>query len=332
MIRGGTPVLEAPFPPDAAAARRMAELANRVGPAVEAEVAAIVARPPADPLAGSTVPASAVAELVARHGMDSPIELALLALPVAGTFARPLISGYRVAAIGIEAETGDLVLGGNLEFPGSDLATTVHAEGFVALRVRRRGRTLQTLAVPEAHPCAHCRQTLAESAAADGLRIVDPLGHALTLADLYPWPFVPAALGIEGDTPARVTWPNLAFVPAAPPAHAAAALLEAGAHAHAPYSGAPSAVALLLHDGRWLSAGCVESVAFNPTITALQAALVEVAAARSEPAAIAEAWIACVEDAVVDPEPGFHALMAAVAPNGRTHVARWHVAHRATGG
>lgn len=320
-------MIEAPFHADATIADRLAELGRRVGPAVEAEVAAIVARPPIDPLDGSTLTAAEAAALVARHGLSSTSELALLALPVAQGMARPPISGYRVAAIGIEAESGDLVLGANLEFPGTELGTTVHAEGFVALRARRRGRTLATLAVREAHPCAHCRQTLAESAAAEALTLIDTLGHALTLADLYPWPFRPAALGVEGDTPARVAWPNLTFVDPSRAADAAAALLEAGSRAHAPYSGAPSAVVLRLRDGRTVGAGCVESVAFNPSISALQAALVELAAARSEPLEIAEGWLALTEGGSVDPEPGFRALLGAVAPDAGAQVARWRVDH-----
>jgi cytidine deaminase len=319
-------VIEAPFHADPTVAQRLAELTLRVGPAVEADVEGIVAPPPRDPLDASTIGAAAVAELVARHGLDSAADLALLALPVAASMARPPISGYRVGAIAIEAETGDLVLGANLEFRGTDLATTVHAEGFVALRARRRGRTLATLAIREAHPCAHCRQTLAESSGADGLTLIDPLGHTLGLWELYPWPFRPSALGVDGDTPARDTWPGLAFVDPPSAGDAGEALLGAGSRAHAPYSGAPSAVALRLRDGRWVTAGCVESVAFNPSISALQAALVEVAAARVEPEEIVEGWLAKTDGGPVDPEPGFRALLRAVAPSASAQVARWRVA------
>jgi cytidine deaminase len=315
-----------PFPADSAFAGRMAGLSERVGPAVEADVAALIEWRRAEPLGGSTMPAAAVAELIARHQLASAVELALLALPVAGAMARPAISGYRVAAIGIEDPSGDMVLGANLEFPGSELTSTIHAEGFVALRARRRGQALATLAVREARPCAFCRQTLAESAAADGLTILDSLGHALSLEDLYPAPFQPRALGVTGDTPGRVTWPDLAFVASEPPAAVATALLEAGSRAHAPYSGAPSAVVLRTADGRMVSAGCVESVAFNPSITALQAALVELAAARIEPSGIAEAWLGCVAGGIVDPEPGFRALLGVVAPGVGVHVAPWAIA------
>lgn len=317
-------MIDAPFQADGVLAARLAGLAARVGPALEADVSAIVAASAgADAKAGSTIPAPAVADLVERHGLNSERELALLALPVARAMASPPISGYRVAAIGIEAESGDLVLGANLEFPGTDLWTTIHAEGFVALRARARRNTLETLVVPEAHPCAHCRQTLAESAAAERLEIVDLQGHELTLAELYPWPFQPAALGDPGDTPEAIAWPALAFDESAVPADVASALLDAGRRAHAPYSGAPSAVALRLRDGRVLAAGCVESVAFNPTITAAQAAFVEVTAARAAWTDVVEAWLGRTADAAIDPAAGFAALVQAAAPTAVTHVASW---------
>jgi cytidine deaminase len=328
------PEVGAAFVADEALATRIVDLSARVGHAVEADIAALVASPALDaggaarPSAaltdGSTVPRRAADELVVRHDLSSVVELALLALPVAGAMARPLISGYRVAAVGIEAGSGDLVLGANLEFPGTELTSTIHAEGFVALRARRRGRSLETLVVRQARPCAHCRQTLAESAAADDLTLVDTLGHTVRLADLYPWPFQPRALGVAGDTPHAMAWPELTFVVGQPDdADIAGALLEAGAQAHAPYSVAPSAVALRTRDGRLVAAGCVESVAFNPSISAVQAALVELAAARIEPGEIADAWLARLDGATVDPEPGFRSLLRAVAPDARVHVARW---------
>jgi cytidine deaminase len=314
---------EAPFPADAAFALRMASLGPGVGPSVEADVRTLLAGVPGDPRDASVIPAAAAASLVARHDLASVDELSLLALPVAAELARPAISGYRVPAVGIEAESGDLVLGGNLEFPGSELGATIHAEGFVALRARRRGSVVGTLAVSEAHPCAHCRQTLTEAAGSAALRIIDPLGHALTLDDLYPWPFTPAALGIEADSPSRVRWPDLAFVGAEPPAAIAAELLAVGRRAHAPYSGAPSAVVLSVRPTGMVGAGCVESVAFNPSIGALQAALVELAAARIDTSHIAEGWLARTDGGTVDPGPGFRALLRAVAPEATAHVVSW---------
>lgn len=293
--------------------------------AMELAIAALASHRVAGTLDGSTIPAADAEGLVARFGLASTTELALLALPVAGRLARPQLSGYRVAAVGIEAESGDLLLGGNLEFPGTDLGTTIHAEGFVSLRARRRGRTLATLALPDAHPCAHCRQVLSESAAADGLLLVDPAGTRLQLADLYPWPFQPSSLGVDGDVPNRVAWPGLAIVGEAPAAEVVAPLLDAGSRAHAPYSGAPSAAQLRTRDGRAVSAGCLESVAFNPSISALQAALVELAAIGADGRDVIAGWLGCTASAAVDPEPGFRALLAAVAPQATVGIVRWRV-------
>ena len=149
----------------------------------------------------------------------------------------------------------------------------------------------------------------------------------LALRDLYPWPFEPGALGVLADTPGRAGWPDLAFVPAGrgddPPPAVAAALIDAGRLAHAPYSGAPSAVALQVAGGRLLAAGCMESVAFNPTLTALQAALVEVVATGFDPGAITVGWLAMTDGGAVDPEPGFRSLLAAVAPGSTAGVTRW---------
>jgi cytidine deaminase len=314
---------------DAAVARRLADVGGRVGPHVVADIERLVAGAHRDSLDGSTISAEAARGLVARHGLRSDRELALLALPVAGAMSRAPISGYRVAAVGIEA-TGDLVLGANLEFPGAELGATIHAEGFVALRARRRGRRLATLAVREAHPCAHCRQTLAEAADADSLVIVDLLGNERTLRDLYPWSFRPDALGHDGDVPGATPWPTLGVVDetaaAVLPADVPGELLGAGRRAHAPYSGAPSAAVVRLGDGRLRSAGCVENVAYNPSVSALQAALVEVAASHAEPSDIVAAWLGRTAGGPVDPWPGFRALLRAVAPAAEATVLDWRIA------
>ena len=324
-------MIEAPLRADPEIVRRMAALSASAGEAVEKDVAELVQRRPGKAIDGSVIPSAVAADLVARHGLESPRELALLTLPVALAMARPPISGYRVAAVGIEAGTGDLLLGANLEFPGTDLGTTIHAEGFVSLRARRRGRTLDVLALTRAHPCAHCRQTLIESAGADGLRLVDVLGNVLVLVDLYPWAFGPSALGIPPDDPAAVR--RRQVPPGAGtgtgsghggvPAEVAHVLEDVGARSHAPYSRAPSAVALRLRDGIVVGAGCVESVAFNPSIEAVQAALVEVAAVRAEPGEIVEGWLARTPGGSVDPAPRFRAVLQAVAPMARAHVVDW---------
>lgn len=313
-----------PFPVDPRVAPRIDARRAAVGPPLEASLEALLAERRRDPATAETIAAVDVDRLVAAHELESARELALLALPLAARRARPPISGYRVGVVGLD-DAGDLVLGANLEFPGADLGSTIHAEGFASLRARSRGSCLRVLALTEAHPCAHCRQTLVESAGADALEVIDPLGHTLRLWDLYPWAFSPAALGIEPDDPARPAQPALALPSNDLPATVAEALMAAGRRAHAPYSRCPSAVVMRLRDGRLLAAGCVESVSFNPTITAMQAALVELAAVDPAGEDIEAAWLGRVRDGQVDPEPGARALLAAVAPSIELNVVEWQV-------
>ena len=152
---------------------------------------------------GGVLPANRADEIM--RGFDlSADELLLLSLKCAETFARPPVSGFFVGAVGREAETGHVVFGGNLEFPGGHIGNSVHGEGFVFARAFSRGTAIETLALGEAHPCAHCRQFLTEFAATDNLTLIDPLGHRLKMADLYPWPFDPAYLGERGSVAGEV--------------------------------------------------------------------------------------------------------------------------------
>ncbi len=176
---------------------------------------------------------------------------------------------------------------------------------------------------PQAQPCAHCRQTLSEAAAADSIVLVDAEGSRRSLADLYPWPFRPDVLGVAGDDPSAVRWPNLAIDAGAAPPDVAGLLLDVAGRAHTPYSEAPSAAVLRLANGRLVGAAAVESVAFNPSISAAQAAMVELAAARAETGDITEAWLGRQPGAAIDPEAGFRALLGAVAPNARLRVIDW---------
>ncbi|HEX5826237.1 MAG TPA: hypothetical protein VFY23_01855, partial [Candidatus Limnocylindrales bacterium] len=241
------------------------------------------------------IPAAQVAALAGASGLASAREVALLALPVAATLARPSISAYRVGAVGV-TEGGGLVLGGNLEFPGASIHHTVHAEGFVTLHARARGLRVVELAIRQARPCAHCRQVLAEMAWAADLRIVDPLGSDVALWDVYPVAFQPGDLEATGCVPGAVAWPGLAPDPDGPalPHEVARALAHAGSLAHAPYSGEPAAIVVRVADGRLFEGAVLESVAFNPTIGPVQDALVALAAAGVPYAAVREAWLATV--------------------------------------
>lgn len=196
-----------PFSADAAIRARIADWLPKIGAEVNTAIGTCLrASKPRDSNLGGVLERTDVDRLVAAFSLTGVEDLMLLALNTAQQIAHPPISDFHVGAVGLEAETGNLVLGGNVEFPGTHLGTTVHGEGFVFTRAFSRGTSIRTIAIGEAHPCAHCRQYLSEFAATRDLTLIDPLGHRLTMAQLYPWPFDPDYLGETGAVPGRTLW------------------------------------------------------------------------------------------------------------------------------
>ena len=269
---------------------------------------------------GGVLLAADARRLVEQHDLGTVRTLMLLLLGQAQTYAQPPISNFFVGAVGLEAGTGNLVLGGNVEFVGTHLGLTLHGEGFVFTRAFSRGTTIEAIAIGEAHPCAHCRQYLSEFAASPALELIDPLGHTLTLAQLFPWPFDPAYLGESGAVPGKILWPDLTLEGQAPHEEA---LLAAGRKAHSPYSRCPGAVVLEMADGTLLSGASIESVAFNPTIQPLQAGLVDLLAHGFAYGDIRSVSLGTVPGGAVDYAATTRELLAKVAPAASLHIAGW---------
>lgn len=313
-----------PFQADAAIAARFARHSAEIGDRLAAEITRLVAakaRRLEDNL-GAVLLASEVAILRKSFGLGSVEELMLLALAPARGIARPPISNFFVGAVGLERETGNLVLGGNVEFPGTHLGFTIHGEGFVFTRAASRGTTIETIAIFEAHPCAHCRQYISEFAASRELTLIDPLGHRLTMEQLYPWPFDPDYLGERGFVPGSEQ-PALQLGENALPAIIADRLLEAGRRSHAPYSRCPGAVVLALADGQTVSGFAIESVAFNPTMGPLQAAMINLIAHGYEASDIAEAALGTRLGGNVDYSLSVTELLGRIAPSAPLNIVGW---------
>jgi cytidine deaminase len=270
---------------------------------------------------GHVIPAEAVAGLMRDAGVPTVEALMLALLPRAQALARPVISNFRVGAIGREAETGALILGANVEFFGAPSADTIHAEQFLFSRAYHRGASLDLVAV-SARPCGHCRQFMAEFAGRDRLTLLDPAGDRLTLAQMLPWSFTPADLGEAGVTPA--TGHSLR-VPddGAVPEEVRLALAAAGDRAYAPYSRSPSAVALLLDDGAIVTGAAIENAAYNPGLPPLQAALITLIAEGRDYAAIRHAVIGSTPGGATDHAASTHRLLGSIAPQARFNVLTW---------
>jgi cytidine deaminase len=271
---------------------------------------------------GGVLPAKAASAICAAHGINAD-ELLLLSLGAAQRFAHPSISEFYVGAVGREAGTGNLVFGGNLEFTGAHIGNTVHGEGFVFTRAFSRGTAIQTLAIGEAHPCAHCRQYLSEFAAAQNLVLIDPLGHRLRMADLYPWPFDPDYLGETGIVAGAVPHPQLELRPHDLPARVAAALTRLGQRSYTPYGKAPAAMVFILKDGALIGGGAIESVSFNPTISPIQAAMVDLFAHGYAAGDIGDAIIATKHGAQVDYILHTVDALAVIAPGVALRMLAW---------
>lgn len=313
-----------PFVAEPAIPARLAAVAPEARVAIGARVKAVLLagheQLPSN--GGGVLAADTAAGLVAEFGLASLRDLMCLLLDTAKDIARPGISNFFVGAVGLEAETGNLILGGNVEFPGTHLGFTLHGEGFVFTRAMSRGTNISVIAIGEAHPCAHCRQCLAEYAASDKLELIDPLGHTLTLAQLYPWPFDPNYLGESGAVPDRELWPALKFDEdtASPVAET---LLARGRRSHSPYSKCPGAVLLHLKDGNVVAGIAIESVAFNPTIHPIQAAMVDLLAHGYNYSDIVGASLGTVRGGAVDYTVSTRELLSRLAPEAPLLVLGW---------
>lgn len=313
-----------PFRADPEIRSRQVRLAASVGTQITDEITRIVqgrARQP-ESNDGSVLLKQQADALIARYGLADIEELMLLALGSAKTIARPPISGFFVGAVGLERETGNLILGGNVEFPSTHLGFTIHGEGFVFTRAASRGTTIETIAIGEAHPCAHCRQYISEFAASRELTLIDPLGHRLSMAELYPWPFDPDYLGEKGAVAGTFDG-TLDLAANDWPSTIADRLLDAGRRAHAPYSKCPGAVVLALRDGQMVSGFSVESVAFNPTMGPLQAAMINLIAHGYEAADIAEAALGTRLGGNVDYSLSVTELLGRIAPGAPLNILGW---------
>lgn len=314
-----------PFTADPVIAQRIAKLSATHGNALRAKIGMALGKQkhrPGENLGGVLLKAEADA-LIARHDLAGVEDLMLLALDEAKKLASPPISAFFVGSVGLEAETGNLIFGGNVEFVGTHLGTTLHGEGFVFTRAFSRGTTVEKIAIGEAHPCAHCRQYLSEYAATRDLLLIDPLGHRLTMNQLYPWPFDPDYLGEPGIVAGAVPWPALALRRDDLDTAVAKPLLAALRRSHAPYSKCPAAMVLQLQDGQSVSGSAIESVAFNPSIPPLQGAIIELLAHGYRYGDIVGAHLATKVDGAVDYASSSAELLARIAPGVALTVSDW---------
>lgn len=210
--------------------------------------------------------AEQVAALQTASGLDDDA-LALALLPLAAACARTDLSHFNVGAIA-RGVSGIWYFGANMEFSGSTMQQTVHAEQSAISHAWLRGEKSLSSITVNYTPCGHCRQFMNELNSGLQLRIHLPGRSAHTLADYLPDAFGPQDLEIKSllmdvqDHGFRLRGDALSQ-----------AAITAANHSHTPYTHSPSGVALACTDGRIFSGSYAENAAFNPTLPPLQGAL-----------------------------------------------------------
>ena len=266
------------------------------------------------------IPAAAVHDLLASE-KKSVAALMLALLPLARTFSHPPISNYHVGAVA-QGMSGSLYLGFNIEFPGHALGFAVHGEQSALSSAYMHSEAGVSAIALTAAPCGHCRQFMNELAPDGQIEILVDQSAPTRLSALLPLAFGPKDLGRkDGAFPVRHT--NLTFV--TPSANVAEqgvdalfqSALDAARTAYAPYTESPSGAAIATRSGRIYKGSYIENVAFNPSLSPLQTALVQLISAGEDYSAISRVAVAEIKGAKISQKTATEAVLSAVAPSVR---------------
>jgi len=217
-------------------------------------------------------------------------ELLSLLASLARKFSCCPISNFRVGVAGL-CESGNVYLGVNLEFPGLPLFYSVHGEQFLISRLLSNEERLTVLAVNVAL-CGHCRQFMKEVDAEESVQIlVGDSGVAHNLQYFLTDAFGPKDI-LTGGTRLLASAPqNLVFndLPSDPTKYQFSeripmisaklsilriSALKAASNSYSFYSQSPSGVAIMTYSGSVYTGSYIESAAYNPSLSPLHAALI----------------------------------------------------------
>lgn len=255
------------------------------------------------------ISAGQVEEISKRYELKIE-ELLQMLIPIAQSYARPPVSNYKVGAAAL-GKSGNIYLGVNLEFLGVPLNEAIHGEQFVITNARSHGETEIIAIALSAAPCGHCRQFLNEMAGSENLRILTPFSDSLLLSSLLPHSFSPKDLGLTGNLMTIMKDDSLLLNGDVPLMAKAA---EAASASYAPYTESKSGVAIQLKDGKIYSGSYLENVAFNPSISPLQAALILLVADERQYSEISEVVLVEKQSAKISQEIMSREILSKIAP------------------
>jgi cytidine deaminase len=277
------------------------------------------------------IPAAVVQDLLASE-KKTVAALMLALLPLARTFSHPPISNYHVGAVA-EGMSGSLYLGFNIEFPGQALGLAVHGEQSALSSAYMHSEPGVSAIAVTAAPCGHCRQFMNELSPDGQIEVLVDQASPTKLSALLPLAFGPRDLGRkQGAFPVRRTnlilenmilesKPSASQTPASQPTDALSqAALEAASTAYAPYTESPSGAAIATRSGRVYKGSYIENVAFNPSLSPLQTALVQLISAGEEYSAITRVGLAEIKRATISQKSAAEAVVSVIAPSIRVEL------------
>jgi len=253
-------------------------------------------------------------EAVVSMECASVDQLMLDLLPIAQRRSLAPLSNYRVGAVG-RGTSGNLYLGANLEVPGKMLGFSVHAEqSAVANAFMHREVGVASIAITAA-PCGHCRQFLNELSTAPDLKLIIKGTEPAKLPVLLPAAFGPNELGVA-ERLFNSSKVSLELI-AGGSDDLVSAALEAAGQSYAPYTKACSGVALIASTKTVYAGSYLENVAFNPSLSPLQVALVGLIMADEEPSRISSVVLVELEGALISQMSATQAVLDGLAPGAR---------------
>src|SRR5476649_2365013 len=212
--------------------------------------------------------AADVAQVKQATGLDDDA-LAFALLPLAAACSVTPISHFHVGAIA-RGVSGNLYFGANMEFSGTSMQQTVHAEQSAVTHAWLRGEAKLASITVNYTPCGHCRQFMNELNSGTELNIHLPDRDVAKLGDYLPYSFGPKDLDIATLLMDKV---NHGYDIGETDALTQQAL-QACNQSHAPYSQSHSGIALETHSGKIFAGRYAENAAFNPSLPPLQGALI----------------------------------------------------------
>jgi cytidine deaminase len=162
-----------------------------------------------------------------------------------------------------------------------------------------------------AAPCGHCRQFMNEMSATGEFVILVENKAPSKLSSLLPMAFGPRDLGFkEGGFPVRKIGLEL---PQVSDDKLAQAALDAAAHSYAPYSESPCGLAIGTKLGGVYKGSYIENAAFNPSLSPLQTALVQLIMAGEDYSAITRVVLVEIDDAKISQASVTRAVLRTIA-------------------